>query len=109
MPSNTINKKDVKPVRVLDGIYRKTLAYNDETMLCFFRLEEGATIPLHQHDATQIGYVMEGKIKFLMENKEFVAEAGDSYVFDSKEKHGAEVLEDTNVIEVFSPCREEYK
>ncbi|GAI63798.1 unnamed protein product, partial [marine sediment metagenome] len=33
----------------------------------------------------------------------------DSYVFDSNEKHGAIILEDTDVIDVFSPAREDYK
>lgn len=109
MPPNTINKKDVEPVKALNGIYRKTLAYNEETMLCLFKLEEGATIPVHHHRATQIGYVIKGKIKFLMEHNDFIAEVGDSYVFDPNEKHGAEVIEDSNIIEVFSPCREEFK
>lgn len=109
MPTNPINKDDVEPVKALDGIYRKTLTYNDETMLCFFKLEKNASIPLHNHEATQIGYVIKGKIRFLLENGEFIAQEGDSYVFDSNEKHGAEIMEESEVIEVFSPCREEYK
>ncbi|TFG00428.1 MAG: cupin domain-containing protein [Promethearchaeota archaeon] len=109
MLKNPINRKDVEAVKALDGIYRKTLAYNDETMLCFFRLEKDAIIPLHYHKATQIGYLIKGKIKFILDNNEFIAQPGDSYVFDSNEKHGAEILEDSEVIEVFSPAREEYK
>ena len=33
---------------------------------------------------------------------------GSSYVFDSMETHSAEVLEDSEVIEVFAPMRPEY-
>ncbi|MHA1820814.1 MAG: cupin domain-containing protein [Promethearchaeota archaeon] len=106
---NPISLKDVKSVKALDGIFRRTLAYNEETMLCHFDMKKGAKIPLHDHIHVQIGYVIKGKIKFFTENGEFIASAGDSYVFDSNEKHGAELLEDSEVIEVFSPCRSEYK
>ncbi|GAH24642.1 unnamed protein product [marine sediment metagenome] len=43
------------------------------------------------------------------ENEEFIAKKGDSYVFDSNEKHGAIIMEDTDVIDVFNPAREDYK
>ena len=94
-----------------DGVIRKTLSYNDEAMLCHFTLKRGATIPLHDHRATQIGIVVSGKARFLAEKPEdeFVVEAGDSYVLDPHVKHGTVALEDTVYIEVFSPTREEYK
>ncbi|TFF90620.1 MAG: cupin domain-containing protein [Promethearchaeota archaeon] len=104
------NKEKIEAVNPLPGIYRKTLSYNDNVMLCHFLLEADAKIPLHDHDAHQIGYVISGKIKFLTETRgNFIAEAGDSYVFDGMEKHGAEIIETAEVIEVFSPTREEYK
>ena len=72
-------------------------------MLCHFSLEKDAKIPIHNHKEHQIGYVIEGKIKFLIENGDFIAQAGDSYVFDSNEKHGALIIEKAEVIEVFHP------
>ncbi len=111
MVKNPINKSEVKKVKALEGIYRRTLMYNDTVMLCHFTLEKNADIPLHDHIAHQIGYVIKGKIKFLTESgkNDFIASAGDSYVFNSKEKHGAKILESAEVIEVFSPTREDYK
>ncbi|MHA1689830.1 MAG: cupin domain-containing protein [Promethearchaeota archaeon] len=109
MIKGPINKNDVDKVKMLEGVYRKTLAYNDTVMSCFFILEKDAEIPLHDHKAHQIGYVLKGKIKFITEKGEFVAKEGDSYVFDSFEKHGAKMLEYSEVIEIFSPTREDYK
>lgn len=108
MPENPVNKDDVQPVEMVKGIFRKSLAYNNAVMICHFRLEKDAEIPLHNHEAHQIGYVTKGSIRFFTENGEFIANAGDSYVFDSFEKHGAKLLELTEIIEVFSPTREEY-
>ncbi|MHA1805387.1 MAG: cupin domain-containing protein [Promethearchaeota archaeon] len=109
MIKGPINKDGVDMVKMLEGVYRKTLAYNDTVMSCFFILEKDAEIPLHDHEAHQIGYVLKGKIKFITEKGEFIAKEGDSYVFDSFEKHGAKMLEYSEVVEIFSPTREDYK
>lgn len=95
----------------LKGIIRKTLVYNDEVMLCHFHMAKGAEIPLHNHRASQVGYVMSGVVRFLGNSEEdaFEARAGDSYVFDPHQTHGAIALEDAELTEVFSPAREEYK
>jgi quercetin dioxygenase-like cupin family protein len=105
-----VNKENIQKVKAIEGIYRRTMTYNDSVMLCFFDLEKNAEIPLHEHDAHQIGYVLSGKIEFITETRgNFLAQKGDSYVFDSREKHGARVLETAEVIEVFCPVRDDYK
>jgi quercetin dioxygenase-like cupin family protein len=107
---NPINIDEVEEIEALKGVFLTTLAYNSDVMLCNFKLNKGAKIPLHNHPNVQVGYVISGKIKFLKEKSEsFIASRGDSYIFDSDEFHGAEVLENTVVIEVFSPSRNEYK
>ena len=100
-----------KPVEAIPGIFRKTLAYDDEAMLCHFELTKGASIPLHSHRAAQIGYVLKGRVRFLAEKHEdqFEVRPGDSYVFSADVVHGADALEDAELIEVFTPSRDEYK
>ncbi len=91
------------------GIFRTTLSYNDQSMLCHFNMKKGAAIPLHNHEAVQNGYVISGKVQFKKEDgSTFVAEAGTAYAFNQNEAHGADVLEDAEVIEVFAPIRPEY-
>jgi len=109
MKKKTINKKEVTSIKAIEGVIRKTLIYNDVLMLCHFFLEKKAKIPMHSHKEHQIGYIIKGKIKFLTENDEFIANEGDSYVFDSNEKHGALILEESEVIDVFNPSRDDYK
>ncbi|MFH1614344.1 MAG: cupin domain-containing protein [Planctomycetota bacterium] len=105
------NVNDGKAVEAPDRVIRKTLAYNDEAMLCHFVLKKDAKIPLHCHRSTQIGYIIKGRAGFLAEQQdnEFEAGAGDSYVFSSFVKHGTIALEDTEYVEVFVPARDEYK
>ena len=103
--------EDAGAVESPQQVFRKTLAYNDEVMLCSFSLKKGAKIPLHEHRASQIGYIISGLVDFLAEYEadRFIAKAGDTYVFDPHQKHGLIALEDTFYIEVFSPARKEYK
>ena len=105
------NVSEAKPVENPPGVVRKTLSYNDEAMLCHFRLKKGAQIPLHNHRATQIGYLVSGKARFLAEKleDEFEAQPGQSYVFSRFVKHGTIALEETEYVEVFVPVRDEYK
>ena len=102
---------EVKAAEMKDGLLvRRTLAYNDEMMLCHFTLHKGLKLELHKHLAVQIGYVIKGKVKFIKEDgTSIIATAGTSYVFDSNEVHGIdEVYETTEFIECFSPMRPEY-
>ncbi|MFX1529939.1 MAG: cupin domain-containing protein [Promethearchaeota archaeon] len=106
---NIVSKESAKKITVFKGVHRKTLIYDKNLMICHFTLEKNAEIPVHSHKEHQIGYVINGKLKFLTETGEYVAKEGDSYIFDSNQKHGAVVLENSEVIDVFHPAREDYK
>jgi quercetin dioxygenase-like cupin family protein len=103
-------RMDEQPARENpEGIFRTTLAYNGGLMLCRFFMKKGAKVPIHDHPAAQIGYVIKGKVRFHRGgDDDFTAHAGCSYVFDGGEPHGADVLEEAEVIECFSPMRPEY-
>ncbi len=102
-------RKDCTLVENPPGIFRATLAYNDQIMVCHYTMKKKALVPLHSHAAAQNGYVIRGKLHMTKESGEgFIAEAGTGYCFSPDEKHGAEVLEDSEVIECFAPLRPEY-
>ena len=109
MKKGPTNVNDVQAKNPLPGIFLKTLTYNDHIMMCHFTLEAGAEIPLHQHKQSQLGFVLKGKLKFIGENREFIGKPGDSYVFDTNELHGATAIDHSEVIETFSPARDDYK
>jgi len=100
---------EIEPIKMLKGIYRRTLCFNNEIMLCHFNLKKNSEIPIHQHREHQVGYVIRGKMEFFTEDGNFVVEKGNSYIFQSNEKHGAKILEDTELIDIFNPSRPEYK
>lgn len=104
-----VNLNEEKRVEMLPNLFRTTLTYNDGIMICHFIAKKGALVPLHNHEAFQVGYVIKGSIRFFKKDgSSFIAVAGSGYLFDSNEYHGAEALEDTEYIECFAPMRQEY-
>jgi quercetin dioxygenase-like cupin family protein len=102
-------RKDTTLVENPSGVYRATLAYNDQLMVCHYTMKKGSVVPLHSHPAAQNGYVIFGKLHMRKGSGDaFVAEAGTGYCFSPHEEHGAEVLEDSEVIECFAPARPDY-
>ncbi|MDA8142329.1 MAG: cupin domain-containing protein [Desulfobacteraceae bacterium] len=94
---------------ILCGIKIKTLAYGEDTLMTEFVLSKDSLLPEHHHRHEQTGYLIKGKIKLTIESKSQIINPGDSWCIPSNAKHKAEIIEDSIAIEVFSPCREEYK
>ena len=94
--------------RVLPGVEMKTLVYGAKTLMAKFRLQQGSTIPRHAHPHEQIGYLLEGRVRFLIGDDAREARRGDSWCIAGGIEHGVEVLEDAVVLEAFSPVREDY-
>jgi quercetin dioxygenase-like cupin family protein len=101
-------KKESDFKTALEGVRFKTIASGEKTHLTEFRLSQGTTIPTHSHPHEQTGYLVSGRMTFLIEDEVFDAEPGDGWNIAGNIEHGVEVLEDSIVIEVFSPVREEY-
>lgn len=94
---------------VAEGIRIKTLVLGASTLMSEFKLSKDAVIPLHSHPYEQTGYLISGKIILHIEEEKYDMKKGDSWCIKENSPHQAEVLEDSIVLEVFSPPREDYK
>ena len=94
---------------VVPGIRRKTIVHGEKTLLAKFKLEKGYTLPAHSHPHEQTGFMAAGKLRFTINGEDFTAESGDCWIIPGNVEHSAEVLEDSFLVEVFSPVREDYK
>ena len=92
----------------LNGIERKTLVHGERMLMTEFRLRKGTVLPRHAHEHEQTGYLIKGHIRISIGNEVYDAQAGDSWSIPGEVEHGAEILEDSAAIEVFSPIREDY-
>ena len=92
----------------LDGIEQKTLVYGDKTLMTEFLLKKGSTLPRHVHPHEQTGYLVKGCLRLYVGADDYEAQPGDSWCIPPGAEHGAEIIEDSVAIEVFSPVREDY-
>ncbi|HKM06952.1 MAG TPA: cupin domain-containing protein [Sphaerochaeta sp.] len=99
-----------KRVSRAKGIDRITLTYDEDSMMCYFYLEKGSVLEMHTHPQSQNGIVIKGHIHFIKGSGEVLdLKAGDAYYFGPMDPHGSKVLENTELIECFSPSRDDYK
>jgi quercetin dioxygenase-like cupin family protein len=94
--------------QVLAGIEQKTLVYGDKTLMVEFRLQQGASLPLHSHPHEQTGYLVKGRIRLTIGTDVFEVQSGDNWCIAGNVLHCAECLEKAVAIEVFTPVREDY-
>jgi quercetin dioxygenase-like cupin family protein len=94
--------------QIFPGIHLKTVVVGDKTHLTHVRLEQGVQLPLHSHPHEQTGYLISGRMRFVIGGEAFEAGPGDGWCIPGGVPHSAEVYEETFVIEVFSPAREDY-
>lgn len=99
-----------KHSEIMPGIVRTTMSFGEDSMMCVFEMKKGAIIPLHEHPASQNGFIISGKVELDTgnEGEERIAVAGDGYYIPSHALHGMRVLEDSRIVENFSPCRKEF-
>ena len=95
-------------IKVTDGVERKTLVFGKNTLLTEFRLEKGKMLPVHKHPYEQTGYLVSGHLVLIIDGQKHDMTPGGSWSILGGVEHGAEIVENSVAVEVFSPLREDY-
>jgi quercetin dioxygenase-like cupin family protein len=94
------------------GLEREVLAYDSTMMLVRHRMRKGWVGTAHSHPHKQMVYVVSGHIRLVTGGStgEFTIEAvtGDSFIVEPEIEHQATALEDSVVLDIFTPAREDY-
>ncbi|HAH22202.1 MAG TPA: cupin domain-containing protein [Prolixibacteraceae bacterium] len=91
-----------------DGIRIKTLCHDDSMLMSELWLQEDSVIPEHTHPDVQTGYLIKGKIRLTINEDVRTFVPGDSWCIQADLKHRTDALEDSVILEVFSPQRKDY-
>ena len=91
------------------GTKRKVLSYSKNLMTCELTFEKGAVGALHSHPHEQIGYIISGKLVYQEEGQpDKILETGDTYYVAPNVVHGVQILEETKLLDIFTPMREDF-
>jgi quercetin dioxygenase-like cupin family protein len=95
-------------VEPIPGVLRRTLVWGERMLFAEFNVPKGAGVPRHNHPHEQVGYVVSGRLELTIGDDVRVIGPGDAYLMPSNVPHHTHALEDTVVVDVFSPVREDY-
>ncbi len=100
--------KDTDPQDQGNGVIRRILAYNDDMMVVENTFSKDAVGALHSHPHTQITYVKSGKFEFTIDGEKHIVTEGDTLLKTDGVVHGCVCLEAGVLLDIFSPCREDF-
>jgi quercetin dioxygenase-like cupin family protein len=90
------------------GVDFVVLSHGPKTMVTKMLYKAGDNPPFHKHPHEQSGYVLSGKYRIKVEEKTQIITTGDAYSIPGNTEHTVEILEPGEVLDCFSPPREDY-
>ncbi|MDE6778007.1 MAG: cupin domain-containing protein [Alistipes sp.] len=107
----TVVKRDEALKRTFKGVSLDTLAVGEKSMVTKMNYKAGDFASTHNHPHEQCGYVVSGRYRLIVEapcDIDTFLTAGDSYAIPGGVDHSFEVVEGGEVVDVFTPHREDY-
>jgi len=102
IPWNSIELEDLNP------LLQRHFVVGQNVMLARVLLKKGCVVPEHSHHNEQITYILEGALKFWIDGKELVVNAGEVLAIPPHMPHKAEAVEDTVDLDIFNPPRADW-
>jgi quercetin dioxygenase-like cupin family protein len=96
------------PLPAENGDIRRRFVGGAQMTVARITFTAGASLPAHRHVNEQFTLVLEGAMEFTVEGQTLVVRAGECIHLASEEFHGARALEDSVLVDVFSPPRDDW-
>src|ERR1039457_5935174 len=90
------------------GLRRQVMSYSPAMMLVRHTMIKGWVGTRHSHPHEQMVYVVRGRIRFEHPGGTFDVGPGDSFLVPGNVEHQASALDDSEVLDIFAPMREDY-
>ena len=103
-----VKYNEIQGTDIWGGITRRILAHEGGMMIVEATFQKGAVGTAHRHPHEQVSYILSGKFRYTMDGESYILEKGDTYYVPPEVLHGAEALEDSVILDVFTPQREDF-
>jgi quercetin dioxygenase-like cupin family protein len=102
IPWNSVELEQLNP------LLRRQFVVGRDIMVARVLMKKGCIVPEHRHINEQVTYILEGALKFWIDGKEIVVNAGEVLTIPSNMPHKAEALAETVDLDVFTPPRRDW-
>jgi quercetin dioxygenase-like cupin family protein len=106
-PATLFRWADLAVEAMSESIHRAFLS-GDRATIARIELRQGAVVPTHAHESEQITWVRSGALELSVAGVVYRVPAGSVLRIPSNLPHRAEALEDSEVVDLFSPRREDW-
>jgi quercetin dioxygenase-like cupin family protein len=100
---NLMKEEQLNPLLARKVIHTETMT------IARLSLRKYAVVPEHSHANEQVTILQSGALKFRIDGKEQVLRAGEMLQIPPDAPHSVEAIEDSVAVDLFSPCREDWK
>lgn len=100
--------EDITPSNPGPGLTRRLLARGGQIMGVEVTFAKGAVGTAHRHPHEQVSYIVSGSFEYEVEGEKYILHKGDSYYVAPNLLHGAVALEDSVILDIFTPQREDF-
>ncbi len=97
----------IPPEALNENLWRKVIHGSKMTM-AQIHFDKGAAVPSHHHENEQFSLVVSGAVRFELEGKEVVPKPGEIIHIPSNVPHRVVALEESIVMDIFSPIRQDW-
>ena len=97
----------IEPEQLNDKIRRQAL-HGASGTYSRLHLQRGGFVPRHEHVAEQLCTVLSGSLRFVFDDREVIVKGGEMLLIPPSVPHAAEALEDSWVIDIFAPRRDDW-
>ena len=87
---------------------RRKVIHTETMTIARLELQKSAVVPEHRHENEQVTTMESGSLKFFIDGGEKIVRAGESLVIPPNLPHRVEALEDSVVVDTFSPRRDDW-
>ena len=108
MRMKNVVKKGNGTQKQFSGVDFVVLSTGKDSMVTKMLYKPTDHVPFHKHPNEQSGYVLSGKYKLKFGEEEFLLSEGDTYSIPANIEHTIEIIEAGQVVDVFTPIREDY-
>jgi quercetin dioxygenase-like cupin family protein len=98
---------EIAPEQINPSVSRQYITA-DRVTVARFELKQGGVVPVHAHENEQVSFVISGALKFTIDGRDIIVRAGELLQIPGHVPHAVDVLEDTLVVDVFSPVRQDW-
>ncbi len=92
----------------LNPLLQRQFVVGQEIMVARVLLKRGCIVPKHSHINEQFTYILEGALKFWIDGRVVVVNAGEVLTIPPNVPHKAEALVDTVDLDIFTPPRADW-